>query len=112
MVPGEAAAAQVLAAALAQPAFPAPAAAPSPPVVAAPTVPPAQVVVILLSALRVINPEPESIELPYEMLLLGRKELPNVSPNNPRFNAAIELWKRVPMPLARAIGPFLIRLVP
>jgi FemAB-related protein (PEP-CTERM system-associated) len=54
----------------------------------------------------------EMRDLPYEMLLVGCKELPHYSPNNPKFNFAIQLWKRVPMPIARAIGPRLIRLVP
>src|SRR5438876_11312389 len=40
------------------------------PVVEAPTVPPAGESETLLSAFRVIKPEPESIELPVEMLLL------------------------------------------
>jgi FemAB-related protein (PEP-CTERM system-associated) len=50
--------------------------------------------------------------LPYEILLGRRKELPNYSPNNPKFSFAIQLWQRVPMPIARAIGPRIIRLVP
>lgn len=50
--------------------------------------------------------------LPYEMLLVRRKELPHYSPNNPKFSTAIKLWQNMPLPLARAIGPFLIRLVP
>lgn len=51
-------------------------------------------------------------ELPYEMLLLKRKVLPNYSPNNPRFQWAIRVWQRVPLPITRALGPLLIRLVP
>ena len=45
--------------------------------------------------------------LPYEMLLVKRKELPNLSPNNPKFSLAIQFWQRVPIPVARAIGPCL-----
>ena len=51
-------------------------------------------------------------ELPYEMLLIRRKELPNFSPKNPRFQDAIRLWQKMPLWLTRAVGPFLIRLVP
>lgn len=50
--------------------------------------------------------------LPYEMLLVKRKELPNFSPNNPKFQFAIKAWRSVPMPIARLIGPYLVRMVP
>lgn len=51
-------------------------------------------------------------ELPYEILLGRRKQMPDFSPKNPRFEWAIELWRKVPLPLHRALGPWLIRLVP
>lgn len=51
-------------------------------------------------------------ELPYEVLLIKRKELPNFSPTNPKFDLAIRLWRRIPLPLTRIIGPWLIRLFP
>lgn len=50
--------------------------------------------------------------LPYEMLLVGRKKLPNYTPNNPTFRAPIALWRRVPLWITRLVGPHLIRLVP
>ena len=51
-------------------------------------------------------------ELPYEMVLVRRKELPNFSPANPRFGLAIRLWQMVPLWLTRLLGPRLIRLFP
>jgi FemAB-related protein (PEP-CTERM system-associated) len=51
-------------------------------------------------------------DLPYEMLLVGRKQLPNYTPNNPAFRAPIALWRRVPLWITRLIGPHLVRLVP
>jgi len=54
----------------------------------------------------------EQRDLPYEVLLVGTKELPNYSPKNPRFQGAIKIWQKMPLPLTRALGPFLIRLVP
>ena len=54
----------------------------------------------------------ESRDLPYEIILVRQKELPNFSPNNPRYQRAIQLWQKVPLPITRAVGPFLIRLVP
>ena len=54
----------------------------------------------------------EERELPYEILLVKRREMPNFSPANPKFELAIKLWQRVPLPLTRIIGPWLIRLFP
>ena len=51
-------------------------------------------------------------ELPYEILLVRRREMPDYSPNNPRFQAAIRFWQHVPLPLTRLIGPWLVKLVP
>jgi FemAB-related protein (PEP-CTERM system-associated) len=54
----------------------------------------------------------EERELPYEMLLVRRKELPNLTPNNPIFRLPGKIWQRLPLPVTRALGPWLIRLVP
>jgi len=51
-------------------------------------------------------------ELPYEVVLVRRKELPNFSPANPRFDLAIRLWRKMPLWLTRLLGPRLIRLFP
>jgi len=50
--------------------------------------------------------------LPYQFYLVRRKDMPNFSPANPRFGRAIELWKRMPFPLTKALGPALVRLFP
>lgn len=50
--------------------------------------------------------------LPYEILLGTRDTLPNFSPSNPKFELALKIWQRVPLPLTRLLGPLLIRLVP
>jgi FemAB-related protein (PEP-CTERM system-associated) len=54
----------------------------------------------------------EMRRLPYEFLLGKRKQLPHFSPNNPRFQLAIRAWRRVPLPVARLVGPPLLRQVP
>jgi FemAB-related protein (PEP-CTERM system-associated) len=51
-------------------------------------------------------------ELPYEVILVKRKDLPNFSPANPRFHMAIKVWKKLPLPLTRIISRFVIRLFP
>jgi FemAB-related protein (PEP-CTERM system-associated) len=51
-------------------------------------------------------------ELPYEILLVQRKELPNYSPNNPAFDVPMRMWRKLPLWLTRAIGPRLVRFFP
>ena len=51
-------------------------------------------------------------ELPYEVVLVKRKELPNFSPTNPKFGIAIKAWQRMPVGLTRLLGPKLIRFFP
>ena len=51
-------------------------------------------------------------ELPYEVLLVKRKELPNFSPNNERLRKVIALWQKVPLAVANRIGPHLVRMFP
>jgi FemAB-related protein (PEP-CTERM system-associated) len=50
--------------------------------------------------------------LPYEIQLIRRKQLPNFSPQNPRFHLAIRIWQMLPSRLARWLGPRLVKLVP
>lgn len=54
----------------------------------------------------------EMRELPYEIVLVERKSLPNFSPANPRFNAAIKVWQRLPLPVTRALSRFVFPLFP
>jgi FemAB-related protein (PEP-CTERM system-associated) len=51
-------------------------------------------------------------ELPYEVELVKRKELPNYSPVNPKFHLAIKIWQHMPLWLTRWMGPKLIRFFP
>jgi FemAB-related protein (PEP-CTERM system-associated) len=50
--------------------------------------------------------------LPYEILLVKGKELPNLSPVNPKFDMAIRVWRKLPLAVTRVLGPRLIRLFP
>jgi FemAB-related protein (PEP-CTERM system-associated) len=54
----------------------------------------------------------EQRDLPYEMLLVKRKNLPNFSPNNAMFRLPIKAWQHMPLSITRALGPALVRLVP
>jgi FemAB-related protein (PEP-CTERM system-associated) len=52
------------------------------------------------------------VPLAYQYHLVRAKELPNVSPANPKYQALIEIWKRLPLPLTRILGPRIIRRIP
>ena len=54
----------------------------------------------------------EERDLPYEMLLVKRKTLPDLSPNAARFQLPIKIWQKLPLPVTRALGPKFLRLVP
>jgi FemAB-related protein (PEP-CTERM system-associated) len=47
------------------------------------------------------EPEP----LYYEYFLVKRTTMPNLSPTNPRFGKAIELWRKLPLKLTQIVGP-------
>ena len=47
--------------------------------------------------------EPEPLH--YEYYLVRRKQMPNLSPTNPKYSKAIELWRRLPLPVTQLIGP-------
>lgn len=54
--------------------------------------------------------EPTPLEYQYE--LVGVEELPNVNPTNPRYEKAIESWKKLPVGLTKMIGPLISRRIP
>jgi FemAB-related protein (PEP-CTERM system-associated) len=50
--------------------------------------------------------------LPYEMMLVKRKAVPNFSPANPVFEAPRKIWQHLPLAVTRRVGPIFLRLVP
>jgi FemAB-related protein (PEP-CTERM system-associated) len=51
-------------------------------------------------------------ELPYEVMLIKSRELPNYTPANPAFRLPILCWQRLPLSVTRTLGPHLLRFVP
>jgi len=39
-------------------------------------------------------------------------ELPEINPDNPKYRLAIGMWKKLPIPLTRVLGPRLVRNIP
>lgn len=49
----------------------------------------------------------EPVPLHYHFHLVKASELPNLSPNNPKYQFFIKMWQKLPVWLSRRIGPFL-----
>lgn len=47
--------------------------------------------------------EPEA--LTYQVRMFTGDELPDINPNNPKFAAAVAVWKKLPLPIANRLGP-------
>jgi FemAB-related protein (PEP-CTERM system-associated) len=56
------------------------------------------------------NPVIETLN--YQTRLVGRKDVPNFSPTNPKFELATTIWKKLPLGLTRAVGPHVVRWFP
>jgi FemAB-related protein (PEP-CTERM system-associated) len=54
----------------------------------------------------------DEVPLAYQYHLVCARELPNVSPANPKYKAMIRAWQKLPLPLTRLIGPRIIRSIP
>ena len=52
-----------------------------------------------------MTPEP----LTYAYAMLNGDAVPDVNPNNPKFAAVTATWRRLPLPVANALGPHLYR---
>ncbi|MGD2081438.1 MAG: FemAB family PEP-CTERM system-associated protein [Chromatiales bacterium] len=45
----------------------------------------------------------------YEYFLVKDDRLPDVNPLNPKYERLIRLWRRLPLPIANALGPWIAR---
>lgn len=51
-------------------------------------------------------------QLYWQYILNGRRELPELNVNNPKYQLAIAVWKKLPLPVTQWLGPFLARSIP
>jgi len=54
--------------------------------------------------------KPES--LPYQYFLNRIKEMPNVSPANPKYKRKIKMWQKMPFWATKIIGPHIVKYIP
>ena len=45
------------------------------------------------------------VPLVYEYRLINADRVPETNPSNPKFRRAIAIWKRLPLPVTKALGP-------
>lgn len=48
----------------------------------------------------------------YQYYLHRLKTIPNVSPANPKYQARIKLWQKLPLPVTKILGPLIVRQIP
>ena len=51
----------------------------------------------------------EATPLYYEYFLVSDRTMPEINPLNPKYRLFIQVWKKLPLPLANAIGPHIVR---
>jgi FemAB-related protein (PEP-CTERM system-associated) len=54
--------------------------------------------------------EPKQQTWQYQLLQVS--SLPELNPSNPKFRLAIDVWKRLPLPVANALGPRIVTKLP
>jgi FemAB-related protein (PEP-CTERM system-associated) len=54
----------------------------------------------------------DPVPLHWEYVLTNGSALPNIGPANPRFHLMIEAWKKLPVKVATALGPHVVRGIP
>ncbi|MFQ5630297.1 MAG: FemAB family XrtA/PEP-CTERM system-associated protein [bacterium] len=50
--------------------------------------------------------------LPYQYLMMNGRDLPNLNPTNPKFKLAINMWRKLPLGVTKAIGPRIVKEFP
>jgi FemAB-related protein (PEP-CTERM system-associated) len=50
--------------------------------------------------------------LDYQLFLVKRKEVPNFSPLNPKFDRAAKMWQKLPFSLSTWMGPHIVKWFP
>ena len=54
----------------------------------------------------------QPVPLHWEYELVTEREMPNVSPANPKFQLAIAVWQKLPLALTLRVGPLIVRAIP
>ena len=52
------------------------------------------------------------LQLNWQYVMEAGRELPDVSPHNPKYELAIRVWQRLPLAISKVLGPFIVRNIP
>lgn len=52
------------------------------------------------------------VQLYWHYWMKNNGSLPEMNPKNPKFRAAVEIWKRMPLSLTKLIGPSIVKSLP
>ncbi|MDF1819130.1 MAG: FemAB family PEP-CTERM system-associated protein [Immundisolibacteraceae bacterium] len=52
------------------------------------------------------------VKLHWQYWLAKEKNLPSLTPSNPKYHLAIEIWRKLPLPVANFLGPRIVRNLP
>jgi FemAB-related protein (PEP-CTERM system-associated) len=53
-----------------------------------------------------------SLPLQWQYLLDESKQIPELNRQNPKYQLAIRIWRQLPVPITRVIGPMIVRNIP
>jgi FemAB-related protein (PEP-CTERM system-associated) len=56
-----------------------------------------------------VNQGFEPTPLPYQLVSLNHAAAPDLSPSNPRFGLPMAIWRKLPLPVTKLFGPWLVR---
>ena len=54
----------------------------------------------------------QPVPLHWEYVLNGSNQIPDTSPDNPKYSLLINAWKRLPVNVATRLGPHIVRAIP
>lgn len=54
----------------------------------------------------------EPLQLYWQYVLRSRNDIPSLNVSNPKYQVAINAWRRLPLPMTQFIGPYIARSIP
>jgi len=54
----------------------------------------------------------QPVQLYWQYLMDGQNSIPDLNSSNPRYQTAIRLWQRLPVPVTRLLRPMIVRNIP
>jgi serine/alanine adding enzyme len=54
----------------------------------------------------------QPVQLYWQYLMDGQNSIPDLNPSNPRYQTAVRIWQRLPLPVTRVLGPMIVRNIP